>query len=317
MKDLITVVRKENYYNPRLLRKMSCSLQKNKRYWTDGHNTAVSCTNARALEIHQYWTVPRQTQRITTPSFAQIWLLQYTSIISEERKVSWSWQHPTALLTICNKTWQTGEWLIPWTQSLVITLPKKDNCSMPELLNDQPRQLIQQSYAVDHKEGIEAANRENYHWSRGRLQSRKEHHRADHQPKNPLWETSPAPARPRPCLHKLREGFDRVWHAILWAAMNNTTSAPTLSKWSNTFMTRPPVQYPSVAAWETFSEKKIESDRDVYTHPPSSTYFWKGSQQTSLKIIKALSALEAEQSPISALLITLIAQQERKKHWQN
>ena len=33
----------------------------------------------------------------------------------------------TALTTICNKIWQTGEWQTPWTQSLVITLPKKGN----------------------------------------------------------------------------------------------------------------------------------------------------------------------------------------------
>ena len=31
------------------------------------------------------------------------------------------------LLNICNKVWQTGEWPTPWTQSLVITLPKKGN----------------------------------------------------------------------------------------------------------------------------------------------------------------------------------------------
>ena len=31
------------------------------------------------------------------------------------------------LLNICNKIWQTGEWPAPWTQSLVITLPKKGN----------------------------------------------------------------------------------------------------------------------------------------------------------------------------------------------
>ena len=31
------------------------------------------------------------------------------------------------LLNICNQIWQTGEWLTPWTQSLVITLPKKGN----------------------------------------------------------------------------------------------------------------------------------------------------------------------------------------------
>ena len=33
----------------------------------------------------------------------------------------------TTLTTICNKIWQTGEWKTPWTQSLVITLPKKGN----------------------------------------------------------------------------------------------------------------------------------------------------------------------------------------------
>ena len=33
----------------------------------------------------------------------------------------------TALTTICNKIWQTGEWPTPWTESLVITLSKKGN----------------------------------------------------------------------------------------------------------------------------------------------------------------------------------------------
>ena len=33
----------------------------------------------------------------------------------------------SALHKICNKIWQTGEWPIPWTQSLIITLPKKGN----------------------------------------------------------------------------------------------------------------------------------------------------------------------------------------------
>ena len=33
----------------------------------------------------------------------------------------------TALATICNKIWQTEEWPTPWTQSLIITLPKKGN----------------------------------------------------------------------------------------------------------------------------------------------------------------------------------------------
>ena len=33
----------------------------------------------------------------------------------------------TALTTICDKIWQTGEWPTPWTHSLVITLPKNGN----------------------------------------------------------------------------------------------------------------------------------------------------------------------------------------------
>ena len=33
----------------------------------------------------------------------------------------------TALTTICNKIWQTGEWPTLWTQSLVIILAKKGN----------------------------------------------------------------------------------------------------------------------------------------------------------------------------------------------
>ena len=34
------------------------------------------------------------------------------------------------LLIICNKIWQTGEWPTHWTQSLIITLPKKGNLQL-------------------------------------------------------------------------------------------------------------------------------------------------------------------------------------------
>ena len=35
----------------------------------------------------------------------------------------------TTLTTICNRIWQMEEWPTLWTQSLVITLPKKATCS--------------------------------------------------------------------------------------------------------------------------------------------------------------------------------------------
>ena len=54
------------------------ALEKDKRYRTDGQNTALICTITRPLETHQYWTVPEQTQRTTTPSFAKKCRLQYS-----------------------------------------------------------------------------------------------------------------------------------------------------------------------------------------------------------------------------------------------
>ena len=45
------------------------------------------------------------------------------------------------------------------------------------------------------------------------------HQRADLQPTKPLWEIYPAPARPLPCLRRLQEGFNSIWHAALWATM--------------------------------------------------------------------------------------------------
>ena len=70
VKDLTTVIQREATM-------VQDSSGKNDRYWTVGQNTALSCTITRPVEIHQYWTVPRQTQRMTTPSFAKKCRLQY------------------------------------------------------------------------------------------------------------------------------------------------------------------------------------------------------------------------------------------------
>ena len=34
------------------------------------------------------------------------------------------------LTEICNRIWRTGEWPTPWTQTLIITPPKKDNLQL-------------------------------------------------------------------------------------------------------------------------------------------------------------------------------------------
>ena len=61
----------------------------------------------------------------------------------------------TTLTTICNKIWQT-----PWTQSFVITLPKKGN--LQQCQNYRKVNLIgySSSHAEDHTGQIEAASGE-------------------------------------------------------------------------------------------------------------------------------------------------------------
>ena len=54
------------------------------------------------------------------------------------------------LTEICNRIWRTGEWPTPWTQSLIITLPKKGNLQLCQ--NYQPHQSFEQSHAESHLE---------------------------------------------------------------------------------------------------------------------------------------------------------------------
>ena len=44
------------------------------------------------------------------------------------------------LTAICNKIWQTGDWPTPWTQSMVITLPKRQLTIVSKLPDNQPHQ---------------------------------------------------------------------------------------------------------------------------------------------------------------------------------
>ena len=47
------------------------------------------------------------------------------------------------LLIICNKIWQTGEWPTPWTQSLIITLPRKATYNYAKTTVPSARSVIQ------------------------------------------------------------------------------------------------------------------------------------------------------------------------------
>ena len=124
------------------------------------------------------------------------------------------------LLNICNKIWQTGEWPMPWTQSLVITLPKKGN--LLQCQNYRTISLISHASKVMLKILL------------NRLTPQAETITAEEQ----------AGFRPGRCTteqifslrilcerylqHKqdlfhvfvdFKKAFDRVWHAALWSTM--------------------------------------------------------------------------------------------------
>ena len=87
----------------------------------------------------------------------------------------------TTLTTICNKIWKTVDPVLSHHTS-----QERQPAAVPELPNDQPHRSPEQSHAEDQTEQIEATSREDQRWRTGRLQSRKEHHKADLQPTNPL-----------------------------------------------------------------------------------------------------------------------------------
>ena len=152
------------------------------------------------------------------------------SAVTEERAVSWSRQHPSRTGPSrwggCNHCSQqsatrSGRQEMANSVNPVLshhTSQKRQSATMPELRNDQPHQSPKQSHAEDHTEQIEVTSGEDRCWITGRLQSRKEHHRADLQPMNPLWEISPASARPLPCLHRLQEG---LWQGFACSLVQN------------------------------------------------------------------------------------------------
>ena len=74
-----------------------------------------------------------------------------------------------------------------------------------------------------------------------------------------------------------KKAFDRIWQAVLWATMKKYNVSANHIRVIKTSMIRPLVPSSSTAAQETGSEEQLESDRDAYSHPSSSTYFWKGS----------------------------------------
>ena len=126
------------------------------------------------------------------------------------------------LLNICNKIWITGDWPKPWTQSLIITLPKKGN--FQQCQNYRTISLISHPSKVmlkiilsrlrPYAERIIAEEQAGFRQGRStteqifNLRILCERH-AQHQ--QHLYHI----------FVDFKKAFDRVWHAALWAIMKH------------------------------------------------------------------------------------------------
>ena len=124
------------------------------------------------------------------------------------------------LIIICNKIWQTREWPTPWTQSLIIALPKKGNLQLCQnyrtislishpskvmlriLLNrlkPQAEEITKEDGQASEQEGAQLSKIFNF-----RILCEKY---VQHQ--QSLYHV----------FVNIKKAFDRVWHAALWATM--------------------------------------------------------------------------------------------------
>ena len=124
------------------------------------------------------------------------------------------------LTEICNRIWRTGEWPTPWTQSLIITLPKKGNLQLCQ--NYRTISLISHSSKVMLKvilnrlkpQAEEIIAEEQAGFRAGRSTTEQIFNLRilcekylQHQEN--LYHV----------FIDFKKAFDRVWHAALWATM--------------------------------------------------------------------------------------------------
>ena len=126
----------------------------------------------------------------------------------------------SALTRLCNKIWQTGVWPTPWTQSLIITLPKKGNLQHCQnyrtisLISHPSKVLLKillnrlkpqaEKIIAEEQAGFRAGRSTTEQIFNLRVLCEKYlQHQQD------LYHV----------FIDFKKAFDRVWHAALWATM--------------------------------------------------------------------------------------------------
>ena len=126
-----------------------------------------------------------------------------------------------ALHIICSKMWQTGEWPTQWTQSLIITLPKKGNLQMCQnyrtvSLISHPSKVMLRILLNRLKPQVEEIIAEEQAGFRmGRSTAEQNFNLRVLMEKYQQYQ--------KDLYHvfiDFKKAFDRVWHAALWTTMH-------------------------------------------------------------------------------------------------
>ena len=124
------------------------------------------------------------------------------------------------LTEICNRIWRTGEWPTPWTQSLIITLPKKGNWQLCQnyrtisLISHSSKDMLKVILNKLKPQAAETIAEEQAGFRAGRSTTE--------QILN-FKILSEKYLQHKQNLHRVfidfQKAFDRVWHAALWDTM--------------------------------------------------------------------------------------------------
>ena len=133
------------------------------------------------------------------------------------------------LTTICNKIWMSGEWPTPWTQSLIITLPKKGN--LQECQNYRTISLISHPSKVLLKVILNRLKPQ----AEQIIAEEQAGFRAGRSTTEQIFNLRIICERylqhQQPLYHvfvDFKKAFDRVWHAALWATMRAYNITPNI-----------------------------------------------------------------------------------------
>ena len=121
------------------------------------------------------------------------------------------------LKEICIRIWRTGEWPTPWTQSLIITLPKKGNlqlCQNYKTISHSSKVMLKVILNRLKPQAEEIIAEEQARFRVGRSTTEQIFnlrilYEKYHQHQQNLYHV----------FIDFKKAFDRVWHAALWATM--------------------------------------------------------------------------------------------------